>query len=187
MSDISETSNRLSQLRFLEVRGRAGLCGGSQCHAKVAKASSMLSMSLKSGVVKRNSRHSTTAEVDKQAKRQGDGKDTIGPLVAGGGGVPEGTKRVTSVNVQLPCLQKDLRTGSISRDIVNFPSELCMRRGRIFTDVARLVPPGHTNISGPNRGIGRTYLRAAAAQSSSWPETTAPPCFLSSASSCNAA
>ena len=41
---------------------------------------------------------------------------------------PEGTKRATSVNVQLPCLQKDLRTGSISRDIVNFPSELCRRR-----------------------------------------------------------
>ena len=31
---------------------------------------------------------------------------------------PEGTKRATSVNVQLPRLQKDLRTGSISRDIV---------------------------------------------------------------------
>ena len=38
---------------------------------------------------------------------------------------PEGTKRATSVIVQLPCLQKDLRTGSISRDIVNSPSELC--------------------------------------------------------------
>ena len=36
----------------------------------------------------------------------------------------EGTNRATSANVQLPCLQKDLRTGSISRDIVNFPSEL---------------------------------------------------------------
>ena len=33
---------------------------------------------------------------------------------------PEGTKRATSVNVQLPCLQKDLRTGSISRD-TEFP------------------------------------------------------------------
>ena len=31
---------------------------------------------------------------------------------------PEGTKRATSVNVQLLRLQKDLRTGSISRDIV---------------------------------------------------------------------
>ena len=32
---------------------------------------------------------------------------------------PECTKRATSVNVQLPCLQKDLRKGLISRDIVN--------------------------------------------------------------------
>ena len=30
---------------------------------------------------------------------------------------PEGTKRAASVNVQLPCLRKDLRMGSISRDI----------------------------------------------------------------------
>ena len=34
--------------------------------------------------------------------------------------LPEGTKRATSVNVQLPCLRKDLRTGSISRD-TEFP------------------------------------------------------------------
>ena len=47
----------------------------------------------------------------------------------------------TSVNVQLPCLQKDLRMGSISRDIVNFPSERCRRRSDMFTEVARLVPP----------------------------------------------
>ena len=33
---------------------------------------------------------------------------------------PEGGRRATSVNVQLPRLQKDLRTGSISQD-VNFP------------------------------------------------------------------
>ena len=58
------------------------------------------------------------------------------------GKFPEGTKCATSVNVQLPCLRKDLRTGSISRDIVNFPSELCRRRSGIFTEVARLVPPG---------------------------------------------
>ena len=50
-------------------------------------------------------------------------------------------KRATSVNVQLPCLQKDLRAGSISRDIVNVPSELCRRRSGMFTEVARLVPP----------------------------------------------
>ena len=46
---------------------------------------------------------------------------------------PEGAKRATSVNVKLRCLQKDLRTGSISRDIVNFPSELCRRRSGIRT------------------------------------------------------
>ena len=54
---------------------------------------------------------------------------------------PEGTKRATSVNVRLPRLQKDLRTGSMSRDIVNFPSELCRRRSGMFTEVACLVPP----------------------------------------------
>ena len=35
----------------------------------------------------------------------------------------------------LPRLQKDLRAGSISRD-VNFPSELCSRRSGTFTEVA---------------------------------------------------
>ena len=45
-----------------------------------------------------------------------------GPRVA-----PEGTKRATSLNLRPPCLQKDLRTGSISLDIVNFPSELRTR------------------------------------------------------------
>ena len=54
--------------------------------------------------------------------------------------VPEGTKCATSVNVQLPCLQKNLRTGSISRDIVNFPN-LRRHRSGMFTEVARLVPP----------------------------------------------
>ena len=49
--------------------------------------------------------------------------------------VPEGTKRATSLNARL------LRTGPISRDIVNFPSELCRRRSAMFTEqVARLVP-----------------------------------------------
>ena len=55
---------------------------------------------------------------------------------------PEGTKRATSVNVRLPRLQRDLRTGLISRHIVNFPSELCRRRNGMLTDVARSVPPG---------------------------------------------
>ena len=53
----------------------------------------------------------------------------------------EGTKRAISVNVQLPCLRKDPHTGSISRELVNSPSELCRRRIRIFTEVVRVVPP----------------------------------------------
>ena len=57
--------------------------------------------------------------------------------------LPEGTKRATSVSVRLPHLQKDLRTGSPSRDIANFPPELCRRRRGAFAEVARLVPlPG---------------------------------------------
>ena len=35
------------------------------------------------------------------------------------------TKRASAVSVQLLRLQKDLRTGAILRDIVNFPSERC--------------------------------------------------------------
>ena len=63
------------------------------------------------------------------------------------GDYPEGTKRATSVNVQLLRLQKDLRTGSISRDIVNFPSKLCRHRSDMFTEVARLVPPDASLIA----------------------------------------
>ena len=37
------------------------------------------------------------------------------------GPIPGGTKRATSINVQLPCLQKDLSAGPISRDFVIFP------------------------------------------------------------------
>ena len=62
---------------------------------------------------------------------------------------PEGTKRATSVNVQLPCLQKDLRAGSILRDILNFSSQLCRRRSGIFTPVARLVPPEDASSRDP--------------------------------------
>ena len=52
-------------------------------------------------------------------------------------------QRQKAPNVPLPCLQKDLRRGSISRDMVNFfPSELCRRRSGMFTEVACLVPPG---------------------------------------------
>ena len=47
--------------------------------------------------------------------------------------------------MQLPCLQKDLRTGSISRGIVKISSELCRRRSGTFPEVARLVPPGITH------------------------------------------
>ena len=50
--------------------------------------------------------------------------------------------RATSVDVRLSWLRKDLRMGSISRDVVNFTSELCRRRSGMFTEVARLVPPG---------------------------------------------
>ena len=57
--------------------------------------------------------------------------------------VQKAPKRATSVNVRPPCLQKDLRKGSI-----DFPSEFCRRRSSTFTEVARLVPPG--------RGFGRT-------------------------------
>ena len=39
------------------------------------------------------------------------------------------------VSVQLPCPQKELHTGSISREVVNFLSELCRRH------VDGLVPP----------------------------------------------
>ena len=45
---------------------------------------------------------------------------------------PEGTNRATSVNVRLPRPRKGLRTGSISRDIVNFPSELCRHGSGMF-------------------------------------------------------
>ena len=54
---------------------------------------------------------------------------------------PEGTKPATSANMRLLRLLRDLRTGSILRDIVNFPSELSRRRSGTFAEVARLVPP----------------------------------------------
>ena len=60
------------------------------------------------------------------------------PIIHISGLDPEGTKRATSANVQLPRLQKDLR--SISRDLANFPSELC-RPFCMFMEVARLAPP----------------------------------------------
>ena len=75
---------------------------------------------------------------------------------------PEGTKRATSVNVQLPCLQKDLRTGSISRDIVSFPSELCRRRRcsrmshvwcRSVDDSDRTRARGSRRAAQPSRGV----------------------------------
>ena len=47
-------------------------------------------------------------------------------------------KCATSVNVRLLRLQKDLRTGSISRDVVIFTSELCMHRSGAVAEVARL-------------------------------------------------
>ena len=66
----------------------------------------------------------------------------------------------TSVNVQLPCLQKDLHTGSISRDIVNFPSELCRRRSGTFAEIARLVPPEHRGSPAGRRRAHGARTRA---------------------------
>ena len=78
---------------------------------------------------------------------------------------PEGSKPATSVNVQLLRLRKDLHMGSISRDIVNFPSELCRCRSGMFTEVARLVPPDkqtkRPKFSRPS-GEGRSSSRAGA-------------------------
>ena len=45
----------------------------------------------------------------------------------------DGANHASSVNVRLPRLQKDLRTVSISRDIENFPCELCRRGSGMFT------------------------------------------------------
>ena len=45
-------------------------------------------------------------------------------------------------------LRKDRRTGSISRDVVNFLSGLCRHRSDTLTQVARLVPPGRSGLSG---------------------------------------
>ena len=48
-------------------------------------------------------------------------------------------KSATSVvNVRLPRLRRDLRMGSISRDIVNFTPR---RESGMFTEMASLVPP----------------------------------------------
>ena len=52
---------------------------------------------------------------------------------------PESAKRATSVNVQLLRLQTDLRAGSISRDVVNFPSELLRRRSGMYEEFTRLA------------------------------------------------
>ena len=51
-----------------------------------------------------------------------------------------------SVNVRLPCLRRDLRAGSISRDVANFPSELCKRRSGTFAEVARSVRPNGVGL-----------------------------------------
>ena len=58
--------------------------------------------------------------------------------------VPEGTKRATSVDVQLLRLQTDLRMGSISRDISrNFPPNsaaaevTCLRKWHVWCRLIR--------------------------------------------------
>ena len=70
---------------------------------------------------------------------------------------PEGTKRATSVNVQLLGLRTDLRTGSISPDTVNFPSELCRRSGCVFKEVSRWVPPDSVCVLHCNAFSGRSH------------------------------
>ena len=54
---------------------------------------------------------------------------------------PEGTDRATSVDEQLPCLWRDLRAGSTSREVANSSSELCRRRSGMLSEVAGVVPP----------------------------------------------
>mgnify|MGYP001157543492 CR=1 FL=1 len=44
-----------------------------------------------------------------------------------------------SVNVQLPHLRRDLRAGSISRDVANFPSELRRRSSGMFWEFKDVV------------------------------------------------
>ena len=80
---------------------------------------------------------------------------------------PECTKRATSVNVQLPCLQEDLRTGSISRDTVNFPAELCRRRSGTFTEAALVVPPESLPRLRSASGLGTRHLRRTSARHAS--------------------
>ena len=68
---------------------------------------------------------------------------------------PEGTKRAT------PCLQRDLRMGSISRDLANFPSELCRGRSGMFSPKShawcRLAPEGFPDSRVPNGVKGGTW------------------------------
>ena len=85
------------------------------------------------GVGRKTRRH----QKRKWVTRKADGKLTF---LVNLGGVLARTCHFRK-NVQLPCLQKDLCTESISRDFVNFPSELCRRRSGMFTEVACLMPP----------------------------------------------
>ena len=61
---------------------------------------------------------------------------------------PEGTERATSVNEQLPCLQKDLRAGFDFARHCEFPLRaLQAQKWDMFTEVARLVPPDSKHLT----------------------------------------
>ena len=81
--------------------------------------------------------------------------------------MPESTKRATSLDLQLPCLQQDLRTGSIPLDIVNFPSELCRRRSaspksQVWCRLGMPAPSWHQTDRGQERrSVHLTRRRAA--------------------------
>ena len=83
---------------------------------------------------------------------------------------PECAKRASSVNVQSPCLQKDLRTGSILRDMVNFSSELCRRRSvtflrksHIWCRLTWLAHQTHVSIVQSGRLLGNKILHKKSA------------------------
>ena len=55
--------------------------------------------------------------------------------------------------------------GLISRDILNFPSELYRRRSGVFAEVARLVPPGdNSDCSGSDHEMIPASSRECALQ-----------------------
>ena len=75
-------------------------------------------------------------------------------------GRAKGTRRhqTRHLRKRASCLRKDLRPGSMSRDVVSFLSELCRRRSCMFTEFSRLVPPGG-RLGGPGAGPVRRSSR----------------------------